>query len=1241
MGVTDGAFLFDGVDDYLTVTDSVFDTAERTVSLWFYTDSLQSNLVFSGGTGSPNRFYMWPQVDGTIDTQVGSSSAVTSSIGYVTGQWVHYVVVYDGAEVVVFINGEEGSRETNATLSGVGNVNFGSYNGTSNKWDGSLRDMRIISRAITVTEVRELYNATARPDISGTVLHLRPETGLVDQSGNQDPGTFEGNAAVVGRRYEFDAVAGSYCEFADSVDLTPSGGFSISCWYKPGDTALRGILGKSQTFNTGEWAIFQDSTARVFVSFIDETNSGRITYKTTSPVLTAGEWIHIVGTYDGGSSVTGITIYINGVAQGTTSAGGGTFVQVRDTTATLRLGYSNGSECLGDIGEVRVIPSELTAAQVLTLYEGVPGYEPPEPNRIPSNMLVGVEAAHGLRDVSHNNTLIEYSGTDIDDNSNSDSFSLNGTDDHIIIHDQKTGTDISLSFECWFNQNVLLDKVGSVLYGQDVNGGEGTFFGFTRWASGYYLFGDGVNGGNNVTELLSNLPTLGKWNHALFVIDESNEFYCYLNGVLLKQQTLTTTRVTNNTFARIGNRADITDSYDGYIKSAYVYSDAKDAAFAKMRYNKGVPGHVPVGLLGGETVALFPSRHEVGVLPDTVLQLDGSTGVTDQSPAGNDGTYNGGMGVTDGKFVFDGTDDYVESPAVFGGYPFTMSVRFKADTVGGGVVMSVAEENTYYHSIEISGNNLRIRAYDGTSYFATGTTTLIAGVWYHAVAVFRSASDRELYLDGSSEATNTSTENGNIGYTKCRLGVSADTTPFNYFDGEIDDARLITRDVSTAEVTTLHNNDIKDESGSGNDGTLANGAYVGENDEIVFDGVNDEVIVPLSLDGATEISLSIWVKASSTSTGGSNDYLFSFKEGALNNGVDIGQQDSNWRFDLQTSSATSFNLLSSGSVTTDWTHLALTYDGVTLKCYENAVEVINKSVAAGSGISNAYGAGSIGSFAEGLFAWAGSVRDPRAFNRTLTAAEIAFLASAYEVETPNTKGSVLSIVPSYDNWGNATLSAIDFSGNGNVGTLTNMTTGDWVADTDSGGTRALDFDGTDDYVNCGNFIDQPTVMTWSVWFKPNAWNDNDFVIEKGNVFALGQHSSIVGANGGFSFRHGGTWKSVDFAASPTLGEWVYAVAVLNGSALELFVDGDSVASRSDMGGTSPSSFDVNIGGRDTSFPFNGTIDDVLIYDRALSLDEIKALASTRNYFDCPEIIIPPAFTRSNTQLIRLNSGGTL
>lgn len=257
------------------------------------------------------------------------------------------------------------------------------------------------------------------------------------------------------------------------------------------------------------------------------------------------------------------------------------------------------------------------------------------------------------------------------------------------------------------------------------------------------------------------------------------------------------------------------------------------------------------------------------------------------------------------------------------------------------------------------------------------------------------------------------------------------------------------------------------------------------------------------------------------------------------------------------------------------------------------------------------------------------------WDRPLTADEITWLYNSGAGRRYNSLqfgerdvgGEVLWICPSLDDIGNGTLIARDLTTNRNHGILTNMDVGDWVADTGSGGVRALDFDGVNDVITLTNLPVISTVATQSYWFKRNATfshgpfigfgvagtDTNRFVIQPwtdGNVY--------------ISFN-GSVWA---FFGSNDIN-WHHLLVQYDGSQagnssrVQVWLDG--VAVSLSFTGTVPSSIGTYTGYR-IGRTFNGVdqfgsgrIDDIRIFPRNLSSTERTALASQRGYQ-------PPAYT---------------
>ena len=188
--------------------------------------------------------------------------------------------------------------------------------------------------------------------------------------------------------------------------------------------------------------------------------------------------------------------------------------------------------------------------------------------------------------------------------------------------------------------------------------------------------------------------------------------------------------------------------------------------------------------------------------------------------------------------------------------------------------------------------------------------------------------------------------------------------------------------------------------------------------------------------------------------------------------------------------------------------------------------------------------------------------------------------------------------------------AYDSTGD-NYGTLSGNPT--WQPD--SGQVAgALQFDGTDDYVSTRNVLD-PKLVDFSVFVWTKGGSPGQVIIS--------QKSSFGGS--------GGTWLGTDASdgrlmtalTSPTAGplesesvitddQWHHIGFVWDGSIRQLYVDGTQVAKDAGtMTALKPSTGGLYIGVAKDRAPasfFSGLIDDVRIYDIALTAEEIATLA---------------------------------
>ena len=151
--------------------------------------------------------------------------------------------------------------------------------------------------------------------------------------------------------------------------------------------------------------------------------------------------------------------------------------------------------------------------------------------------------------------------------------------------------------------------------------------------------------------------------------------------------------------------------------------------------------------------------------------------------------------------------------------------------------------------------------------------------------------------------------------------------------------------------------------------------------------------------------------------------------------------------------------------------------------------------------------------------------------------------------------------------------------------------------------QAISLDGSGDYVNCGNdpSFNITSAITISAWFKGTFDVSLQRIIEKGYNWML---CSGYGDNAAFYCLGFGILEG---SATVNDNQWHHIAGVFDGSKMYLYVDGDVDAVMAAAGSLKVSTANVYIGGN-TSQSFTGLIDDVRIYSRALSEEEIQLLA---------------------------------
>ena len=185
---------------------------------------------------------------------------------------------------------------------------------------------------------------------------------------------------------------------------------------------------------------------------------------------------------------------------------------------------------------------------------------------------------------------------------------------------------------------------------------------------------------------------------------------------------------------------------------------------------------------------------------------------------------------------------------------------------------------------------------------------------------------------------------------------------------------------------------------------------------------------------------------------------------------------------------------------------------------------------------------------------------------------------------------------------------VDSSGNANNGTLVNGAS--WSTTARFG--TAVNFDGVNDRIDIpdSNTLDLVSAMTLEAWVRPAANSGYRTVVLKEVPGELSY--SLYAADSDHGTRPSG-WVRVaqpssfaDGTGSLPLNAFTHLAVTYNGTALVLYVNGVPARSVAVQGSIQNSSMGVHIGGNTVwGEYFQGQIDEVRIYNRALSQSEIQ------------------------------------
>lgn len=295
-----------------------------------------------------------------------------------------------------------------------------------------------------------------------------------------------------------------------------------------------------------------------------------------------------------------------------------------------------------------------------------------------------------------------------------------------------------------------------------------------------------------------------------------------------------------------------------------------------------------------------------------------------------------------------------------------------------------------------------------------------------------------------------------------------------------------------------------------------------------------------------------------------------------------------------------------------WYLVTFTYDSVAGgKMFVNGVDVTSIS-GTGALATTTQVLGIGGAALGGSLYHTGFIDDFRIYNRVLSQAEITELYSGRQ-------GAVDSALKCWLKMDGIRGIALDSSGNGNNGTYNNSpTVTTSVPSTGRNNPYALSFNGSNQYLNMSNPSSLSlSIFTVSSWFKygiDNVSYQYQTMISKstGSNYDDNYHINVSKTTHFVGAIVGNRNPNITYFAGNTQvndGNWHMATLTYNSTTGVgiLYVDGVAQDSKAGLSAANLNSNAIDVGRYTTYGYWSGSLDDIRIYNRALSASEVLAL----------------------------------
>lgn len=1082
---------------------------------------------------------------------------------------------------------------------------------------------------------------------------------ITDSSGNNRTGTLGGDNSTGDNGSGMDCTAtgkhGTGCSFDgtdDYISLSPhytpnSNSFTVASWINLDSAAaasanVLAIFGNDQ--NTPFFG-YQPSVNRLHSLRQYSTSSQNVSSTTMTTTLADSSWHHVAMSVD--QTTYQVTFYVDGALVSSHSIGTEGYTHSNGALQKLGNSFLAGStDWQGSLDEMRLYNRALSPDEVQALYSFAPGPV--------AHWNFDEGSGSTAYDSSGNtNNITLTNGVQWDTGKFGDAVKLDGTDDY-ITSSAITGLSTA-TVEMWVNFDPA--GVAGTEYLFDARSGSGTGYAYTGGGSwGQLNTSSGtvyINGVQTTTGL-----STSTWTHIAIsgiTLDPSTSFILGTRFNIIESHfkgKIDDVKIYN--YARTQSQiledmqANPPPSLSGETLPDPIAHYKLDEQQGQTANNSGSIGSTVNGTLGANTGSSTDDptwKTKTDCKINGCLSFDGGDNV-------DIGDQSGTEGVSQLSWSFWMNPDTVEDLKCL------LCKYNSGDTQASWAIETNVNTQSVNNSIVIG---ISTSTTDGNTYAITPANSISAGTWKHVSIVFDgtqtgNANRLKVYINSQQKTLSfVGTIPSSTQATTSNVKIGSLSNNGRYFDGSMDEIKIyntaLTADQvkldmnagssvdfntnASAESTLLsdgagnppvahwtfdekNGTSVNDLSGTGNTGTLTNNPLwitgkVGS--ALRFDGSTNYVLdssASLGDTGVTNpVTISAWIRPTE---------IRSVYGHIMSTGSSAHARIYTYEDDLYfgTTGLSDDQLGALGVLSTNqWKHITMTYDGAQKIIYINGVQVSSEAATGTLAFGGQLWAGARSGPQE---FFKGDIDDLKVYNYARTPAQVAY---------DYNRGKPIAHFRLDECQGST---AHDASDNGNHGTITiggsgtqtaigtcNTSGSAWGNGATGKFNNSLNFDGTDDKVGMSTAVlNSSGNFTLSTWIRPSSIGNVWYILTEnfGGSYRAGQFVLLMNSTGKIVLsRHRTSTNSVDelvSTGSVTSGAWNHVVTVYSGNdtSMSIYINGKLDPANTTVTNTASSgngNTTIGSNGADNSFTFNGQIDDVQIYNYALSAAQVKQL----------------------------------